>query len=272
MRDVSVAIATGFFLLQTFCFAQVIPFAMWKRSPPPVPRLISTSYFTDWSGTTYKSPSGMSRSNYVLSTTGVVNGDLLIVMGTIDAYSAGVWPNPFSTGFTQLAQTYYGGDGEAYFIAWKIANNEPATYSGTYITGTAAGSTVLTLIAVSGANQTSPINVSSITNGGSTNISPVTGTSSGVTTTVSNTTLIYVQGVDWLTSPGTGTFTTPTGFTNLSKSGDGGASGYFDWGSQQVAYKYQAAAGATGSITGGQQNCATSSGVGWLGVIAVAPP
>jgi hypothetical protein len=273
MRSIFLIAATWFVLGGSVSEAQVTPFAFWKNtsSQPPVPRLIYSAYFTDWGGTTYRSNAGMSRSTYRVSTAGVVNGDLLIVAGTIDSFSSPVWPNPIFPGFTQLAQTYYGDDGETYIIAWKIANNEPATYSGIYPSGTASASTCLTLIAVSGAHQTSPINATKITNGGSTNISPVTGNSTGVTTTVANTTLIYVQGVDWQYSPGTATFTTPTGFTNILQIGDKGNSSW-EWGSQQIAYKFHSAIGATGAISGGQQFSSTSGGSSWTAILAIAPP
>lgn len=193
----------------------------------------------------------------------------MIVVGTIDNGSNTVWPNPIFPGFTNYVETYYGGDGETYIVAYKFANSEPATYTGVYGSGIISASTTLTLIAVSGASKTAPINVANITNGGSTNISPVTGNSTGVTTTVSNTTLIYMQGVDWNGTPGTTTFTTPTGFTNITQLGDKGTAGW-DWTSQQLAYKFQPAAGATGALNGGKQSSAIQ-GVGWTGVIAIAP-
>lgn len=265
-----VVLAVFSLLLHSSSHANVIPIAFWKPTPPPVPRLISNSYFTDWNGATYRNSTGMDRSNFMINTTGVNNGDLMIIIGTIDNGSTTVWPNPIFPGWTQIVETYYGGDGETYVVAWKIANNESTTLSGVYGSGIISASTTLTLLAVSGANKTSPINITNITNGGSTNVTNVTGNSTGVTTTLQNTTLIYMQGVDWNGTPGTAVFTTPTGFTSLTQIGDHGNNGW-DWTSQQVAYKYQPLAGASGSISGGKQVSSGFQGVGWTGVIAISP-
>jgi hypothetical protein len=234
----------------------------------PVPRLISTSYFSDSSGPTFASPSPMTQAHYFVDATGVVDGDLLIVVGNIDNGGNSLFPNPFASGFTQLAQQYFGSDGQTYFAAWKIASSEPASYSGNYGSGNGSGSAVLSLIAVSGANKTTPINTF-LDSHGSTGASPTVAASAGVTTTVPGCALLYAAGADWLNSSGgSTTFGLPTGYSSLMQTGDHGNSS-FDWTSQMVGWTSQANAGASGSISGTFGG--TVDGIPWSVVIAVAP-
>jgi hypothetical protein len=236
----------------------------------PTPRLISTSHYSDWSGTTYKSPATMSRTNWEISTSGVVNGDLLIVVANIDNGSNTLWPNPFATGFTQLYQKFYGNDGQTLQISYKIANNEPASYSGTYVTPSVSYSSVISLIAISGANQMTPIHTSNIDHAtGANKSSPITATSTGVTTTVPNCTLVFVSSIDWMETIATSSFTTPAGFTPLVQTGDRGTSTW-DWTSTQIYFKKTTASGASGSISS-VETAAGRTGIDLRGVIAVCP-
>jgi hypothetical protein len=227
------------------------------------PRLISNSYFSNWSGATFSFPSGMSRTN----SAGVVDGDLLLVFASIDNGSDMVWPNPLAPGFNQLAQAFFGSDGETYVVAWKIASGEPATYTGSYGSGVNSGSAVISLIAVSGANRTTPINAF-LAGYGSSGASPTIATSPGVTTTVPNCTLLYAAGADWLGTPGSNTFALPAGYSSLTQLGDRGDNNW-DWTSQMVGWSPRAVAGATGAISGTLTS--TTSGIPWTAVVAIAP-
>jgi len=248
--------------------AQIVPAAFWNQSRP-TPRLISNSYWSTWSGPTYSS-TGMSNSGYQINTAGVVNGDLLIVVASIDNGSNTLWPNPIAPGFTQMAQLYFGADGETYSVSWKVASGEPSSYTGVYGSGIVSASATISLIAVSHASQTSPINVSLFSN--STTVSAtVTGASTGVTTTVKNCLLLYMSGADWESQGSAAAVATlPTGFLTMTALGDHGTS-IFDWTSQQVAYKWQQATGASGAISG-KQVSSGNTGTAWTGVIAIAPP
>src|SRR5438477_30533 len=84
---------------------------------PPTPRLISTAWFNGAGST-----AGMTHSGFSIPTTGVSDGDLLILIANVDNGSSALWPNPIAPGFTQLAQTYFGSDGQTYVADWKIAS------------------------------------------------------------------------------------------------------------------------------------------------------
>ncbi len=235
----------------------------------PVPRVLANAYFTNYFGTTFESPVGMSQLGYEIPTAGVVNGELLLFIATIDNNGSNVWPDPFAPGFAQLAQVEYGVDGQNYVVAWKIANNEPAIYSGSYVTNNGSGSTSATLLAVSGAHASAPINVFLSSFASGSEVDPVVAASVGVTTTAANCTLIYAAGADWATGPGSTTFSTPAGYTQLAALGDHGGP-MWDWSAHQVAWATQAAAGPTGAVTGSFDG--TQSGLGWTVLIAIAPP
>ena len=236
--------------------------------PVPVARLIGNAYYSDHSGSTFEFPAGMSKTSFEISTTGIVDGDLVVFIANIDNGSGTIWPNPIAPGFTQLAQAFYGGDGQSYVVAWKLAKSEPATYSGVYGSGVGSGSATITLIAVSGANQTEPINAFLSEYDPGTAVTPVPAVSTGVTTTVPNCLLLYAAGSDWMGSPGTNTFTLPTGFTSLTTIADRGGA-MWDWTSQMIGSAPKPATGATGAISGSMEG--TFTGTAWTAVIAIAP-
>ena len=235
----------------------------------PVPRLIAQAWFSDATGTTYASTVGMKKTGFEIPTTGIVDGDLVLFIASIDNGSNTAWPNPIAPGFTQLAQAFYGLDGETFVAAYKIANGEPAKYTGTYGPGIASGSSALALIAVSGASGAMPIDNSLASFSSAAGMNPVVGSSTGFVTTIPNCTLILAGGIDWLGAGGSNSFVLPTGFKSLSQLGDHGSLDW-DWTSQQVAWAPQAHAGATGALTwsatGSPQN-----GQSWTVLIAVAP-
>lgn len=232
--------------------------------PAPLPRFISSSYYSG--GAAF--PTGMTASGFAITTTGVVDGDLLLIIANVDNGGTTVWPIPIAPGFNQLAQDYFGSDGQTYVASWKIASGEPAIYTGNYGPGAGSSAAVITLIAVSGVSAAQPINAFVANHGSGAGTSPTVATSPGVTTTVPNCALVYAAGADWLSSPGTNTFTVPSGYHSLAQLGDHGDNGW-DWSSQMVAWGTQAAAGATGSISGTLGS--TQTGIPWAVVFAIAP-
>jgi hypothetical protein len=238
------------------------------RPPSPVARLISTSYRANDS---LKSPSGMSQTGYAINTTGVVDGDLLLIIANVDNGSSSVWPTPMAPGFAQLAEVFFGSDGQTYVVQWKIASSEPAQYTGSYGSGVGSSAAVIALIAVSNVNPVTPINTFLNTNGpseGDGGQSPVIATTPGVTTTVPGCAIIYAAGADWLGGGGSNSFTLPSGFTSLAQLGDHGDSNW-EWTSEMVGWSVQPGAGPTGTIAGTLNS--SVKGIPWTAVIAVAP-
>jgi hypothetical protein len=234
----------------------------------PTPRLIAQAWFSNATATTYASTVGMMKTQFEIPTAGIVDGDLVLFIGSIDNGSNTVWPDPIAPGFTQIAQAYYGSDGQTFVVSYKIANAEPPKYMGVYGPGIGSGSSAIALIAVSGARSATPIDNSLASFSSAAGMSPVLGGSTGFVTTTPSCTLLLASGVDWLGQGGTNTFTLPGGFTSLSQLGDHGTMAW-DWTSQQVSWATQAAAGATGAVNWsalGSQN-----GQSWTVLVAVAP-
>ena len=231
------------------------------------PRLIGNAYYSDYSGATFKFPAGMSHSGFAIDTTGIVNGDLVFFIGSVDNGSNNLWPNPIAPGFTQIGQAFYGNDGQTFVVQYKVADNEPAQYTGNYGPGVGSSSATITLIAVSGV-ASNPINNYLVSFDTGPGITPVVGSSVGITTNVPGCAILYMSGTDWLGQTGSNTFMPPAGYTPLAQIGDRGAN-MWDWTSQQVAYTIQPAAGPTGTISGSMTG--TYSGTAWTVVVAVAP-
>jgi hypothetical protein len=233
---------------------------------PPgfVPRLIANAYYSGGGAT-----GGMSPTGFSIQTAGVVDGDLVLFIASIDNGNDMAWPSAVGMGFHQLAQKFFGIDGQTYVAQWKIADHEPETYFGDYGAGINSADTTISLIAIAGASTAMPINAFVHGNGGNTGgTSPVVGNSVGVTTTVPGCLILYAGGADWQAANGTTTFTAPAGFTKVTAFGDHGDAS-FEWTSQQVDYKLQAAAGPTGTLSGKLES--TVTGIPWSMVIAVAP-
>jgi hypothetical protein len=231
----------------------------------PVPRVIGNAYYSP-NGT----PSdGMSATGFSIATDGIVDGDLVLFIANGDNGSNTVWPIPVSLGFTQLAQQFYGSDGQTYVINYKIASDEPNAYVGTYGAGVGSSAATITLIAVSNVDPISPVGNSKVVFDPGAGTSPVVGTVEGVITTAPNSLLIYAIGSDWLGEGGSNTFTPPDGYTALTSIGDlGGAS--WTWTSQAIAYSIQIDPGSTGLVSGTLTG--TQLGIAWNALIAIAPP
>jgi len=212
----------------------------------------------------------MTISTYEISTAGVVNGDLLIFLGSVDSINSNAWPNPIAPGFTQLDQTYFGQDLQTVVTAWKIANAEPPTYSAPYVGGPAGPmSAALSLIAISGADQAQPLRQTFSIAQTSQPAANASFSSPGVTTTVPNCLVLVAAMVDWQgTPPGTNTADWQPGFTELVHVGDRG-DGSSDWSTVGVAYRVFPLAQATGVINATFPS--TRTGMTWHGVVAVCP-
>lgn len=234
----------------------------------PRARLIANAYFSNFTGTTYASTTGMTKTQFEVPTDGVVDGDLVLFIGSIDNGSNTLWPDPIAPGFTQIAQNYYGSDGQTFVVSYKIADHEPSKYTGTYGQGNGSGSSVIALVAVSGARSAMPVDDSLASFSSAAGTSPVLGSSTGVVTTTANCALVLAGGVDWLGQGGTNSFTLPSGFTSLSQLGDHGTFAW-DWTSQQVSWSTQATAGATGTVSWSAMG--SQSGQAWTVLVAVAP-
>ncbi len=229
-----------------------------------VPRLISKAYFSAPGG---MSPAGMSASGFEILTSGIADGDLVLFIANIDNGSTTVWPTPIAQGFHQIAQEFFGSDGQTYVASWKIADHEPDKYAGGYGAGRGSSAATITLLAIAGADPIQPINTFASEFATAARM-PTVATSTGVETTVPNTTLIYAAGADWLGEAGSNTVTVPDGFTKLAAFGDKGGMSW-DWTSQMVAYRAQPAAGLSGPITG--TLLGSVMGMGWTVVLAIAP-
>jgi MSHA biogenesis protein MshQ len=112
-----------------------------------------------------------------------VKGDVLVAMIAIRPYNATITA---PTGFTLLnRQNNNNGNDNALAVYWKVAtSSEPATYTWTFSanTGTAGG-----LMAFSGADNTTPINVSA---GSITTATTTSFAAPSVTPTVTNTMIV----------------------------------------------------------------------------------
>jgi hypothetical protein len=231
----------------------------------PTARLLSTAFYSGANAS-----AGMAQTSFSIPTNGVVDGELLLFIASIDNGSNTVFPNPIAPGFTQLTQQFYGHDGQTFTVQWKIASHEPVNYTGTYGSGLGSGASVLTLFAIRDFDPATPINASRVFHEpiSTADMTPVIGTSMGVTTTVDNCLVIYASGADWGGQGGTNTFEHPPGFTPIAEVGDHGDNSW-DWTSQQVDGKVQATAGPTGVITGSLTG--TFNATAWTVVLAIAP-
>jgi hypothetical protein len=236
----------------------------------PMVRFVNKAWWTNYNGTLYESSTGMSHDGMAISTSGVQNGDLLLFIASIDNGSDTLWP--LLPGFTQLVQHEYGLDGETYVAQWKIANNEPSEYTGAYGPGLNSGSSALMLIDITNVNPSTPIDVFTSGDDPGSGTRPIVyGTSPGVTTTRAHDLVLYAAGVDWRGTPGSNTYTPPSGFTEVAVLGDHGTDGDWDWTSQQVASEVLDIPAATGTLTGSFTEDQTYTSQAWTVVIAISP-
>lgn len=238
-------------------------------TPSPLAiRMISHAYHD----TVGMGTAGMSATGYAIPTTGIVDGDLILFIGNIDNGDENFYLLP--PGFTAVANHTYGPDVQSYVVAWKIAAGEPAVYANNYRTDHTSSAGLVSLLAVTGYDPQNPINASlkwdypAYTD-------PVDNSNPGITTTVNDSLLVFVEGADWNPSNGTNTVTLPTDFTMLESFGDRNTS--WEWSSQTISTKTQALAGPTGGLTSMMTGISDSDGTthihgaGFSVVFAIAP-
>lgn len=230
--------------------------------PAPVVRKIASA----WYASEDQPSSGMSASGYSIPTTGINNGDLVLFIGNIDNGNNSTWQLP-TPQFHQLAQVNYGSDGQTFFAAWTIANNELPTYAKSYIGSLNSAASAITLLAVTGADPTTPIEAAPYTIS-ATYQAPVILASDGVTTTAPDSLVIFAGGADWGGPDQTAAFMPPPGYDVLDAFSDRGGI-TFQWTTLLVAHKVVHAVGATGAEMG--SITANSTGAPWTIEIAIAP-
>lgn len=213
--------------------------------------------------------SGMSSSGWAIPTTGVQDNDLVLFIANIDNGSIDTWMLP--TGFTQTAQNFYGGDGQTYVAAYKIAHSEPISYNAAYGgSNIHSASAVIMLLAVTGYDPAKPVSAY-VDMAGSVAVSPVP-LPSTITTERANTLLIFAGGADW--SDGTGANLAsmpPPGYTTIQALTDHGGS-TFTWTSQITAWKVQETVGDTGQHIGQLTPSPEIAGNPWTIELAIPPP
>jgi hypothetical protein len=217
---------------------------------------------------------GMSEAGYAVLTTGINDGDLVLLIANSDNGANNLFNVP--AGFTQIVQREYGTDGQTYVIAYKIAGStEPMQYTGTYNPQVSSShAATVSLIAITGYNAANPIEALYPTDH-QTPTDPADVSSAGIVTTANNSLLIYAAGADWTPSNGENAATVPSGYTLLTSIGDRDT--HWDWTSQVIAKMPQAIAGSTGALSNTLTGISYSDhtthipGGGWNVLLAIAP-
>src|SRR3989338_787678 len=201
---------------------------------------------------------------------GTAAGDLLLYAVNDDGCASITWP----AGFTELQRTDVGSaDGQCWTIAYKVATGTETNLD--YI-DSSSWSISGSVVAYSGVDTTSPINISNQTTS-ATSSNPWTLTSNSMTTTAANTQLVWFGAADTDSAASgfdgssctsvTTTYTPPSGFTKRSDI-QGLVNPYTCFNPMSVADSVQATAGATGVLTGSLVS--TGRGTASTGVMLVA--
>jgi hypothetical protein len=218
----------------------------------------------------------MDHETFALPSAGVLPGELLIIIGSVDNQPVITAP----PGFTLLTKNPYGdGETQTYVAYWKIATTtEPEYYVGKYpnnnMTGASSAAGTYVLLRVGLARDTPAIaflNETCAPNCTYTSAMPTP--SQGVDTTVDNSIVIYAAGGNWVSTDGLEVYDMPTGFTQLAAFGDYGYA-RFDWTDIMVGWQLvptaRPAVPVSGTITC-DQGGHISMGSPWTVEIAVAP-
>jgi hypothetical protein len=232
--------------------------------PAPVVRKIASA----WYSSEAQPSAGMTGTSFSIPTTGINNGDLVLFIGNVDNGNNTTWPLP-TPQFHQLVQVNYGTDGQTFFAAWTIANNEPTVYAKPYVGPLGSGASTITLLAVTGADPTTPI-VASPYKISAVYDDPAVLASDGVTTTAPDSLVIFAGGADWAGPDQTATFMQPPGYDVLDAFSDRGGLTY-QWTTQLVADRVVHAVGPTGTEMGSIMATQSAGGAPWTVEIAVAP-
>lgn len=215
----------------------------------------------------------MSKEGYAITTSGILDGDLVLFIANVDNGAQTFWNLP--AGFTQVVEREYGQDGQTYIVAWKIAAGEPQLYTGTYLpSASSSAAATISLVAVTGYDPQNPIEGFWPTDH-QVPTDPADVGSPGITTMVDNSLLVFAAGADWTPDNGTNTFESPADFELLTSIGDRDT--HWDWTCQVIATKLQPVAGFTGALTSTLTAKSYSDGTtpipggGWSVLLAIAP-
>lgn len=220
----------------------------------------ATTTFTaidDWAGGDLNAPPAYTAPYYVAHSiaegqlldvtvnkpTGTAAGDILVFIVGRDWATENVtapdfsWTKNYSSSMTSP-------DGEGFAVFTKTAGaSEPASYT---FTSTSQTNTAAILVAYRADLSTVGINVlGALTTNTSNNVSPITVTAAGVTTTVPNTRLLWFAGANPNASGIISGFTAPSGMTERAET-----SAVVGWSRVVLADQEIAAAGATGDKSG----------------------
>ena len=225
-----------------------------------IPRVVGKAYFSV--GTMQASPN-TDETKYTINRSALDDGDLLLLIGTIDNTPIVGIP----VGFSSLTTGSFGADSQTYWVfEHKVtsAAAEPPEYMSDYTvngtTHTTSGASTILLVAIPGASPNIAA-VSDAPNGcfdksisGPCGQRPaVVAQSAGAPTSQPGSVLVYASGVDWFVEDHHSTFDIQSGFTMVDGFGDyGTADGGFTWSSLMVGYKNQDVAAAypiTGTFT-----------------------
>jgi hypothetical protein len=189
-------------------------------------------------GITLKYVNALNFTASVTAPGNVAAGDVILLTVAADDGGGGTptWP----AGFTDLQHGNGNCDGEVWGVAWKLADGSEA---GQTLTVTGIGGTTSVMLAVySGAAAAGTINTSAqgFSSGCTATPEPL---SASMTTTVANTTNVWIGMGDPNNTTAGRTFTVPAGYVQE-------ASVPADWSPQVLADSIGGAAGATGALSG----------------------
>lgn len=182
------------------------------------------------------------------SPAGLVANDIILCFLSMDVASGAA---TFASGFAVLnTDSIATPDGQTFKLAWKLAAGGDTLT----ITGMTSSSKVAQCSAWSGRDTGNPpVTATSATNSSS-NASPTTVTSNGVTAIASDD-LAWFVGLDTSIASATNTLTPPTGYTNQGSGNDS-----LNFSPIALANKDNVSAGATGTVGG---SITHSGNAGW---------
>jgi hypothetical protein len=234
-----------------------------------VPRVIANAYYSE--GLAHSS--GMTGSGYSISTAGIIDGDVVLLIANIDNGINDDFELP-GPNFTRLFDYKYGADGQTYFAAYAIAHDEGAVYTGAYTQTGGSQNAAMTLLAIAGADTSNPINYFNDHLGSNAVQSPIAEVTGGSDATTTDSCVVVVAaGADWENSAG-GTVVEEVSSEVMllaELTDEGNLSTNLEWTSQTVGWFPQPTAGPLGSNSIKLVSGSAEMGQPWGIVIAVAP-
>ncbi|HEY4182673.1 MAG TPA: hypothetical protein VGM90_37840 [Kofleriaceae bacterium] len=234
-------------------------------------KVLSVSHWND--DGSVGDPASMDKTHWALNLTGAQNGQLLLLLGTVDN-GGGIQfdQTHYPTGWTNIANIFTAGpDTQTTIFAWKIAHDEPATQVGPYGDVNSSGTATYVVLAIDGFDPANPIETQDTGGQGDhPGVNPVPIASPGVSVTTPGTLLISAMAADWDNGDREFTYNLPTGFVKLVEASDKGLEHLdYHW-STMVVSQQTVDAGLTGPVSG----TLTANGdvaYGIYGLIAIKP-